>query len=152
MALSSFLRLLLTVTVPLRPQSKPPAKAGRKDGGSFSAQCFHLLSDVLFIKQSRFCLEGFQSDFSSHVTQTDLFIDPTHWPQDLWSWISWRRVHLGGPLWLLCTRHHRQQAGWLTPLGPLASVQAAVEAAPFSACLWESSLREAEEGLVPSLA
>lgn len=92
--LPSFLRLPLTVPVPLRPQSKPPAKAVRKDGGSLCAQCLHLLSDVLFIKQSRFCLEGFQSAFSSHETQTNSFIHPIHWPQDPWSWISWKKVHL----------------------------------------------------------
>lgn len=43
-----------------------------------------------------FCLEGFQSAFSSCVTQTDPFIYPIHWPPDLWSWISWKKVHLGG--------------------------------------------------------
>lgn len=79
MALSNLLRLLLTAAVWLRPQPKPPAKAARKDGGSFSVQCVHLL--MFFSSRTKQILsKRFLVTISSHVTQTDPLMDPTHWP------------------------------------------------------------------------
>lgn len=109
----------------LSPQGLSPSlqqKQAEKTEGAFlfRERVSLLLSDDLFTEESGSHVEGAHSSLSSHVAQTDPFIWPTPWPQDLWSWISQRKVHLGGAPWLLSTWHHRQHAA-CSPHNTMAS-------------------------------